>query len=129
MGDNAGPPPGRGQLPLDIEAGVAVVSAHWQAYRAIFPAAATIQGSSFEDFWLALNTSTARSSLPVWSGESGDTWVRAVKLHFQFICLHLSGWKTIGLQQSCSYPDAAECKSNARSTVLHPTLSSSLHYG
>ena len=75
MGDNAGPPPGKGVLPLDIEQGVAVVSAHWQAYRAMFPAATTIKGRSFEGFWAALNASAAKSTLPVFSEEPGDSWI------------------------------------------------------
>lgn len=78
MGDNAGPPPGKGSLPLDVEQGVTIVSAHWRAYRWMFPEATSIAGSSFEPFFAALNASAARESLPVFTGETGDTWVYGV---------------------------------------------------
>ena len=75
MGDNAGPPPGKAQMPLDLSQATAVVAAHWKAYRAMFPRATSIRGAPFEPFWQALNASAARESLPVLSGEIGDTWI------------------------------------------------------
>lgn len=75
MGDNSGPPPGRGQIPLDVEQGVEVVRAHWAAFRAMFPAAA-VHAAGFDAFWQLLDAN--RDRLPVFTGEVGDTWIYGI---------------------------------------------------
>ena len=76
MGDNSGPPPGLGHIPLNIAQGIEVVQGHWMAYAAMFPNA-VVKASNLDTFWGALAANVEK--LPIFDEEVGDSWIYGIQ--------------------------------------------------